>query len=61
VGETNAAKETYAGIFGFAMGGIERKVVVIVLGAWNAHSAVSALLQHINMFYVPGTSATATH
>ncbi|MBX4192478.1 L,D-transpeptidase family protein [Candidatus Parcubacteria bacterium] len=51
VGETNAARETYAGIFNIDVGGVTRPVAVIVLGADNAQESVQEFLKHLNSLY----------
>lgn len=51
IGETNAARETYLGIFGLEVGGEERPIVVVVLGAADSQSSVSKLLTYLNEFY----------
>lgn len=51
VGTTNAARETYLGIFGLKVEGEERPVAVVVLGAGDSHKSVVTLLNYLNEFY----------
>lgn len=51
VGTTNAARETYLGIFGLTVEGQERPVAVVVLGAGDSHKSVVTLLKYLNEFY----------
>ncbi len=51
IGKTNAAKETYAGVYELAVGGEERKVAVIVLGATDAQKSIKDILEYLNTFY----------
>ena len=53
IGETNQAGETYAGIFSVKMGGVERKLAVIVLGSRDAQADVSRLLNFVHNSYAP--------
>ena len=51
IGTTNAAKETYLGVFGLKVGGEERPIVTVVLGANDSHQSVVTLLNYLNEFY----------
>jgi D-alanyl-D-alanine carboxypeptidase len=51
VGTTNAARETYLGIFGLSVEGEERPVAVVVLGSGDSHKSVVTLLKYLNEFY----------
>lgn len=51
IGNTNAARQTYLGVFGLKVQGAERPVVVVVLGAENSHKSVITLLNYLNEFY----------
>ena len=53
IGQTNEAGETYAGIFAVKVGGVERKLAVIVLGSQDAQADVSRLLNFVHSSYAP--------
>ena len=53
IGQTNEAGETYAGIFAVKVGGVERKLAVIVLGSRDAQADVSRLLNFVHSSYAP--------
>jgi hypothetical protein len=54
VGETNEAKETYAGIFVVNVGGEPRKIAVIILGSDDEYADVRALVSFVERAYAPG-------
>ncbi len=51
IGKTNAAKETYAGLYTLPVAGSKRTVAVIVLGAVDAQKSIKELLLYLNTFY----------
>lgn len=51
IGTTNAARQTYLGVFGLEVQGEERPIVVVVLGSGDSHRSVVTLLNYLNEFY----------
>lgn len=59
IGQTNAAKETYAGVFMLSTGTEDRPVGVIVLESTNVQSSIKTLLSYLNTFYGSGSLSAA--
>jgi D-alanyl-D-alanine carboxypeptidase len=56
IGQTDAARETYAGVFRPEFGPTKRPIAVVVLGARESQESVQELLAYLSEFYVAGTS-----